>query len=123
MRAPEFAAGWSEAQVAWEPQSLWPVSEEGGVSWKRVPSACEACAKSKWLVPGLHHTSVNKSRSCGPGVGQGQGWGVGGGVLLSCPEVLKYKIHPQSRCSTCRVGTRPEPTGEACVSDSLCPGP
>lgn len=70
MRAPEFAAGWSEAQVAWEPQSLWLVSEEGGVSWKRVPSTCEACTKSKWLVPGLRHTSINKSRSCGPGVGQ-----------------------------------------------------
>ena len=37
MRAHEFAAGWSEEQVAWEPQSRWLVSEEGGVSWKRCP--------------------------------------------------------------------------------------
>lgn len=70
MRTPGFAAAWSEAQVAWEPQSPQLVSKEGGVSWKRVPSACEACAKSKWLVSGLHHTSINQKQVlwawCGP---------------------------------------------------------
>lgn len=43
---------------------------------------------------------------------------------MSCPEVLKYKStlsHDAPRAEW--VLSRPEPTGEACVSDSLCPGP
>ena len=60
MGTPEFVAGWSEAQMAWDPptQSLWLVFKERGVSWRRMSSACEGCAKSGWLVSGLHHTFI-----------------------------------------------------------------
>lgn len=41
---------------------------------EEVPSACEACAESKWLVPGLHHTSINQRQIlwawCGPSYSQ-----------------------------------------------------
>ena len=73
MRTPEFAAAWSEAQVVWEPQSPWLVSEEGGVSWKRVPSACEAVLSPSGLCQDCITLQSIRSRSCGPGVGQATG--------------------------------------------------
>lgn len=44
VKTPDFAASWSEVQVAWEPCNLWQVSEVMAVLLRTVLLTGEVCA-------------------------------------------------------------------------------